>query len=160
MAPNDEPILGPIPVTEVPKPHRTKNIGIIEKTADVIESCGGLKMKVKRDFHISEHAPYTDFHHFTGANKPWLAWRRPENITQQLKTITDPNKIQDVTVWWYYWLNKVNEELKLGVDIEKFEAKRPVLGLKIPKTYMYDYIDKQREIAGDTASGSEGKDSS
>ena len=36
--------------------------------------------------------------------------------------------------------------MNLGVDVENFVAERPSLGTKIPKTYMYEYIDKQREI--------------
>jgi hypothetical protein len=121
---DDTPILGPIPVTEVPAPHRNKTIGVIKKTADVISSCGGLRMKLKRDFHIQEHAPYCDFHHFTGANKPWLPWRRPENVSSLLKKIKDHTKIKDVTLWWYFWLDKVNNELALGLDIENFSAAR------------------------------------
>jgi hypothetical protein len=35
--------------------------------------------------------------------------------------------------------------------------KRPALGLKIPKTYMYDYIDKYLEITGTANSSAEVK---
>lgn len=57
-------------------------------------------------------------------------------------------QITDVHVWWYYWLDKVNKDLNLSIDIENFVAKRPNLGIVIPKTYMYEYIDKQRLISG------------
>ena len=66
---NDKPILGPISVTEAPAPHRNKSIGIIEKSSDVLNSCGGTSMKLKRDYHIMEHAPYCDFHHYTGGKR-------------------------------------------------------------------------------------------
>ena len=57
-------------------------------------------------------------------------------------------QITDTHVWWYYWLDRVNKDLNLSIDIENFVAKRPNLGIKIPKTYMYEYIDKQRLILG------------
>jgi hypothetical protein len=139
-------ILGPIPVTEVAAPHRNKTIGIIKTTSDVVPSCGGARMKLKKDYHIKEHAPYVDFHHYTGAHKPWLAWQRPSNITQRLKKVTDHMKITDTHVWWYYWLNRVKEDLKVDIEIENFNAERPVLGAIIPKTFMMDYVDKHREI--------------
>jgi hypothetical protein len=55
-------------------------------------------------------------------------------------------KITDTHVWWYYWLNRVKEDLKVDIDIENFNAERPVLGAIIPKTFMMDYVDKHREI--------------
>lgn len=146
--PDDKPLLGPISVTEVPAPHRQKTIGLIKNMSDVVPSCGGLDMKLERDYHITGFAPYSDFQHFTGANKPWLKWKRPANITQQLKTITDHTQIKDTIVWWFYWLNIVNKEWKLDLDIETFTAERPTLGLQVPKVFMMNYVEKEREISG------------
>ena len=52
--PRDHPLIGPIPVTEVPLPRRTKTIGLVDKSIDVVKSCGGSKMSLKRDYHIRE----------------------------------------------------------------------------------------------------------
>lgn len=111
-------------------------------------------MKLKRDYHIMEHAPYCDFHHFTGATKPWLNWQRPSHISARLKKYNykDQSEIKNTRIWWYFWLDKVVKELKLDIDIEKFNAGRPTLGLEVPKTYMYEYIDKQLEISGNAVS--------
>ena len=54
ISPRDHPIIGPIPVTEVPLPRRTKTIGLVDKSIDVVKSCGGSKMPLKRDYHIRE----------------------------------------------------------------------------------------------------------
>ena len=147
---DEKALLGPISVTEVPAPHRKKLIGLIKNESDLIVSCGGSSMKLKRDYHLMSHAPYTDFHHYTGAQKPWLDWQRPHHVEVRLKKmkIKDHSEITDTHFWWYYWLTRVKDELKIDIDIGKFKAQRPLLGLKIPKTYMMDYVDKEREISG------------
>ena len=99
---------------------------------------------------IGYSLPSIQLHFFLiEALKPWLSWQRPSHIKRRLEKFNyqDHREIKDTRIWWYFWLDKVVRELKLDIDIEKFNAARPTLGLKVPKTYMYDYMAAELGIS-------------
>jgi hypothetical protein len=64
-------------------------------------------------------SPFTDYIHFTGTNKPWIG-RPPDDW----KNSTAP------TGTWYRELNRLNQELRLGLDFANWRTgHRPLLGL-------------------------------
>eukprot|EP00804_Cyclotella_cryptica_P024971 CCRYP_015514-RA/>CCRYP_015514-RA protein AED:0.06 eAED:0.06 QI:0/-1/0/1/-1/1/1/0/471 len=143
-------LLGPIPVSEIPTPHRNKTIGYIKKSIDKLPKCGGETLKLKRGYQVNEHSPCRDYIHWTGRSKPWLQYQRPKKVTRYLKSISDHRQIRHKALWWYYWLSQVKEKNNIDIDIEGFNTERPTLGTQITMTYMRNYMDKHNEMNGST----------
>ena len=86
--------------------------------------------------HLSLHSvkhlpPYRDFHHFKERYKPWVKTNAPF-INH------GPHEL------WFYILREINDELKLGIDVDKVGFKRPKLGL-FPTFNMVEQMKKIRE---------------
>jgi hypothetical protein len=75
-----------------------------------------------------------DFLHFSGKYKPWIG-KPPKEISMSVGD-DDGNHL-----WWTF-LQKVNNELKMGIDFEHFNVGRPELGLYASWRDMDKHMEK------------------
>ena len=75
------------------------------------------------DNGFDREAPYVDFAHFTGQSKPW------ENPSKNsFKGPFTIEAVDDAAGLWFFVLRKLNQELRMNVDMENFTTQGPPVG--------------------------------
>lgn len=75
-----------------------------------------------------------DYLHFSGSQKPWLH-PPPEDLSET-------TRLQDGTHLWWYYLQKIDIELGMGLDFVNWKVGRPSLGLYASWRDMDKHIEK------------------
>lgn len=70
-------------------------------------------------------APYRDFHHFTGRQKPWIGQKAKE-VPAEIVNISDASS---PTQLWFHALRQVAKNHDMGIDLRNMRAGTPPLGL-------------------------------
>lgn len=96
----------------------------LEKTDDLKIFGDRIKHKCWRGLMKMKpcEAPHSDFVHFTGRSKPWLAGP-PEDLSEETKE-------ESASHVWFYTLGILNEKMNIGLDFNNWrKGHRPFLGM-------------------------------